>query len=455
MSVFVDETTDFRLVPLVRKAFLTQNFDVLQEIKNKVHFWPDGPEFFKNTPESEHMVYWTENHLAGILSTEYLIAQHFHENLNHNRLEQFLKSRITYGSSEYLSVAYQAYTLAGILNLVDFCTDEKIKRLATRFCNMIAEQYAHVINPFTGNVASAGGRMYAYMRHTTDKLKISPLCYLLVGEPERMNQLNPDKFTLAYALQTTSYKVPDPVFDIIKKRRQTGTHYSKLRLTAPFLSADEPIWICWTYGQYTARPVEAVRFMYDHGLHFHHHFRAAVSKLFGLGQASVVLLQLTILLFYPLLTLLFYMFGTVSWLTDVELETVTMVQDNKSVVVITAAVPKHTRGRPAAQQFPAQILVNDLTIYTNFGQILSGVKKEMSGMSIMPNVDLTADHDTAILHLEFLTYNPVFALRSRKDALEVNGLEEARAKYPEWTITVADHYPKEIKLIVRKTNVQV
>ena len=454
MSVIVDEKTDFRLVPEIRKAFLTQNFDLFQEIKDKVPFWMNGPDFFKNTPEKQHMVYWTENHLAGILSTEYLVAQHLGEPLTHNRLEQFLQSRLRYGSSEYLSVSYQAYTMAGILNLVDFCTDENIKRMATQFCNIMSEQYAHVINPFTGNVASAGGRMYAYMRRTTDKLKISPLCYLLIGEPERINQFNPDKFTLAYALQTTTYKIPDRIYEIIQKRREPGTHYSKLRLTAPFLSADEPIWICWTYGQYTARPVDAVRFIYDHGLHYHHHFRAAISKLFGLGNVSVILLQFTILLFYPLITFLLYVFGTVSWLTNVELETVTMVQ-GKSVVVITAAVPKNTRGRPAAQQFPAQILVNDLTVYTNFGQILSGVKKEMSGMSMMPDVDLTADHDTSILHIEFSSYNPVFALRSSKDALQVNGLEEARAKYPEWTITVADQTPKEIKLIVRKTNVEV
>jgi hypothetical protein len=452
--MFVDETTDFRLVPLVRNAFLTKNFDVLQEIKDKVHFWPEGPDFFKNIPEDEHMVYWTENHLSGILSTEYLIAQHLNQPLLHNRLEQFLESRLRYGSSEYLSVAYQAYTLAGILNIVDFCTDEKLKHMATQFCNMIVEQYAHVINPFTGNVASAGGRMYAYMRHTTDKLKISPLCYLLVGQPERMDQFDQYKFTLAYALKTTTYKIPDRAFQIIQKRREPGTHYSKMRLTAPFISTDEPIWICWTYGHYTARPVEAVRFMYDHGLHYHHHFRAAISKVFGLGNVSVVLMQLTILLFYPIISLLLYMFGTVSWLTDVELETVTMVQ-NKSVVVITAAVPKNTRGRPAAQQFPAQILVNDLTVYINFGQIISGVKKEMSGMSMMPHVDLTADHDTSILHIMFLSYNPVFAFRSRKDALEVNGLEEVQNKYPEWTITVAGQTPKEIKLIVRKTNTQV
>jgi hypothetical protein len=451
MSFFVDETTDFRLVPLVRQAFLDNKFDVFQEIRDKVHFWPTGPNFFKNIPEKQHLVYWTENHLAGILSTEYLVAQHFHEKLTHNRLEQFLESRVKYGSSEYLSVAYQAYTMAGILNIVDFCTDEKLQSLATQFCDIITKQYAYVINPFTGNVASAGGRMYAYMRRTTDKLKISPLCYLLVGQPERMNQFDPKKFTLAHALKTTTYKVPNEALRIIEERREPGTHTYSVPLTAASLSVDEPIWVCWTYGQYAnmSRAIETIRFFYEHGLHYHHHFHGA-DKLFGLGRVSVLMIQIFLLIFYLLFALLFYMFGTVSWLTNVTLETATHVQD-KSVVVITAAVPKNVRGRPAAQQFPCQILVNDMTVYTNFGQIMSGVKKEMSGMSMMPHVNLDVDNDVSTLHVQFSSYNPVFALRSRNDKLEVIGIDEAKNKYPEWTIRIEKQTPKELRLTVRKT----
>lgn len=452
MSVFVDETTDFRLVPLVRQAFLENKFDVFQEIKDKVHFWPTGPDFFKNIPEEQHMVYWTENHLSGILSTEYLIAQHFGTKLEHNRLLQFLESRLKYGSSEYLSVAYQGYTMAAILNLVDFCTDAHIRELATKFCDIISREYAYVIHPFTGHVASAGGRMYAYMRRTTDKLKVSPLCYVLIGQPERMDQFDPMKYTLAYALKTSKYRVPQHALDIIAERRRPGTHSYSVRLTAPALAADEPIWVLWTFGQYanSTRAIETVRFFYEHGLHHHHHFKGTES-LFGLGTVSVLILQIFLLLFYLVFMLLFYMFGTVSWLTNVTLETVTMVQD-KSVVVVTAAVPKSVRGRPAAQQFPCQILVNDVTVYSNFGKILSGVKKEMSGMSMMPDVHLQVDDNTAELDVNFVSYNPVFVARSKNDAIELVGLEEAAQKYPEWSIRVLKQTPKELKLIVQKTN---
>jgi hypothetical protein len=450
-AVYVDETTDFRLVPLVRQAFLTGKFEVFQEMKEKVHFWPTGPDFFTKIPEKEHMVYWTENHLAGILSTEYLIAQHYGETLPHERLLQFLTSRIRYGSSEYLSVAYQAYTMAAILNVVDFCKDERLRELATEVCTIIANQYARVVNPFTGAVASAGGRVYEYMRTATDGLKISPLCYVLIGQPERMERFNPMKFTLAYALQTTSYRVPQSILDVVIERRQPGTHSYEFELTKPSLSTDEPIWICWSYGQYAnmSRAIETVRFFYEHGLHHHHHFSSA-SKLFGLGTGSVLILQLILLFLYPLFAIILRMFGTSSWLTNVTLHTVTLVRD-QSVVVVTAAVPKNAHGRPAAQQYPCQILVNDKTVHIGFGKILSGVKKEMSGMSMLPHVHVSSDGRNAVLNVRFSSYNPFFVYRTRHDAVEVTGEEQAKTLYPEWTIDVSKKGTREVTFTVSPT----
>lgn len=451
-QIEVDETTDFRLVPLVRKAFLENNFEVFQEMLDEVHFWPEGPDFFTKIPEDQHMVYWTENHLAGILSTEYLVHQKLGLDLKHDRLRQFLESRVRYGSSEYLSVAYQAYTMAAVLNVVDFCKDESLRSLATRFCDMISRQYAEVINPFTGHVATAGGRMYSYMRKTTDKLKISPLCYALVGQPERGRafdpkadarreatgvQAEPVKFTLAYALQTTSYRIPQDAFDTVQARRKPGVHKRTMRLTSDGVSSDEPIWVNWTYGRYADphRLFETVKFVYDHGLHHHHHFEA-VAPLFSLGYASVVLIWLLILLFFPLIVMFVHVFATVSWLTGVVLEVETHVKSDAegkpSVVVMTAAVPKNNVGRPAAQQYPCQILVNDRTVYLNYGKILSGVKKEMSGMALMPSVRL----EDGVLETEFDSNNPLFWFKSRGNSIVVNGIDDVRETYPEWDIRV-------------------
>jgi hypothetical protein len=446
--VDVDETTDFRLVPLVRKAFLENDFTVFQEMLDEVHFWPEGPDFFSRIPEDEHMVYWTENHLAGILSTEYLIHQQLGLELKHDRLETFLKSRVRYGSSEYLSVAYQAYTMAAVLNVVDFCKDVRLRSLATQFCDMISLSYAEVINPFTGNVATAGGRMYSYMRKTTDKLKISPLCYTLVGQPEKNRSFDPMKFTLAYALNTTSYTVPQDAFYTIEARRKPGVHKRTLRLTSNGISSDEPIWVNWTYGRYADphRLFDTISFVYDHGLHHHHHFKSA-APLFVLGRISVYLLWLLIMLFFPLFVFFVRIFATVSWLTGVVLEVETHVKNDTngrpSVIVISKAVPKNTVGRPAAQQYPCQILVNDRTVYLNFGKIVSGVKKEMSGMAIMPSVHL----EDGVLEVVFDSTNPLFWFNSRGDMVEVQGVEEARTAYPEWDIRV--------ETSGRKTRIQV
>lgn len=436
-QIQVNETIDFKLVPLVRKAFLENDFDIFQEMMDEIHFWPKGPDFFTKIPEKEHLVYWTENHLAGILSTEYLVYQQLGLELKHDRLHQFLTSRVTYGSSEYLSVAYQAYTMAAVLNVVDFCMDETLRSLAIQFCHNISRQYAEVINPFTGNVATAGGRMYSYMRKTTDKLKISPLCYVLIGQPERNRAFDPMKFTLAYALNTTTYRVPQDVLDIVQARRAPGVHKRTLRLTSDGISSDEPIWVNWTYGRYADphRLFETVKFVYDHGLHHHHHFSAA-APLFALGYVSVALIWLLILLFFPILVVFVEIFGTVSWLTGVVLEVETRVkydsQEKPSVVVTTKAVPKNNIGRPAAQQYPCQILVNDRTVFLNYGKIVSGVKKEMSGMALMPSVVL----GDGVLEAVFDSKNPWFKLKSRKDSVEVQGLSEVQALYPEWNIRV-------------------
>lgn len=437
MSIVVDETTDFRLVPLVRKAFLEGNFEVFQEMLDEVHFWPEGPDFFTKIPEEEHMVYWTENHLAGILSTEYLVYEKLGLELKHDRLKVFLESRLKYGSSEYLSVVYQAYTMAAVLNVVDFCKDSYLRSLAIRFCHSISRQYAEVINPFTGHVATAGGRMYSYMRKTTDKLKISPLCYALIGQPERMNSFDPMKFTLAYALQTTSYRLPQDALDIVQARRAPGVHKRKLRLTADAISSDEPIWVNWTYGRYADphRLFETVKFFYEHGLHHHHHFHAA-APIFALGYVSVVLIWMLILLFFPIFVVVVHVFGTVSWLTGVVLQVETHVKfpsgpmGKPSVVVVTAAVPKDTVGRQAAQQYPCQVLVNDRTVYLNFGKIVSGVKKEMSGMALMPVVHLK----DGVLEVAFDSNNPIFWFKSHGDMVEVVGVDDVNKMYPEWNI---------------------
>jgi hypothetical protein len=436
-QIQVNETIDFKLVPLVRKAFLEGNFEVFQEMLDEIHFWPEGPNFFTKIPEKEHLVYWTENHLAGILSTEYLIHQQLGLELKHDRLRQFLESRVRYGSSEYLSVAYQAYTMAAVLNVVDFCEDKSLRTLAVQFCHNISRQYAEVINPFTGHVATAGGRMYSYMRKTTDKLKISPLCYLLIGQPEKNRGLDPMKFTLAYALNTTSYRLPQDAFDTIEVRRKPGVHKRTLRLTSDGISSDEPIWVNWTYGRYADphRLFETIAFFYKHGLHHHHHFHAA-APLFALGYVSVALLWLLILLFFPIVVMLVQVFGTVSWLTGVVLHVETHVKNDSngrpSVVVVTSAVPKNNVGRPAAQQYPCQILVNDRTIYLNYGKIVSGVKKEMSSMALMPSVHL----QDGVLEVVFDSNNPLFKYKSRKDSIEVQGLSEVQEKYPEWDIRV-------------------
>ncbi len=422
MSVFpIDETTDFRLVPNVRNAFLSGNTSEFERYASEILFFPkEYQRSFKDIPEEQHMVYWTENHLAGILSSEYLIAQKLGIPLNHNRLEIFLKSRVKYGSSEYLSVAYQAYTLAGLLNVYDFADSLELRDLAKQVIDDIIMSYTYVVHPFTGKFASAGGRLYSYMRTTTDNLKISPLLYLLVGKSiERFNRTS---YTLANALLTTTYTIPSKAYDIIEERRKPGIHEYKIRLTKNIPSiSNDPIWILWTYGVYLSpfRIHQTIYFIYKYGLYDHHHFSKALSGLKLHSGLARFFVYLFLTIFYGIITPFISFLGKSSWLTDAKLHTVTITKENKSVCVITS-ITSDASGYKAAQQFPAQILIDSETYYTTFGKIESGVKKELSSMSVLPYTNITHKDSKVFLNVYFGSYNPFFRWLSKNDELTIH-----------------------------------
>jgi len=423
----IDETTDFRLVPAVREAFLNNSFEIFQEIKNKILFFPTSSNSFLNIPDDEHMVYWTENHLSGILSTEYLISEYYNEPLNHTRLLDFLKSRIKYGISEFLSVVYNGYTMAALLNLVDFCKNEEIKNLALTLCNTLAYHYAHVVHPYNGTIATACSRTYEYTRYTTDKLKISPLLYLLVGKKELMNSLDTN-YTLKYALETTKiYEIPNEILQIVEKRKENGLHEYNLTLTKNKLDLNEEPWILWTYGNYV-EPIHIIKilnFFYDNGIYQHHQFKESVEFIFS-NIFLRNILKIVILFFYFVFNFIANRFLNSSFLTGCSLHTITLTKNNKNCCIITS-LQTQTFGKIAAQQFPCQIHIDNQTCYINYGKVVSGVKKEMSSMSIFPYNELSIipnNNNTLQLFVDFTTYNPFFYFYSYDDEIIVtNNIE--------------------------------
>jgi hypothetical protein len=445
----IDETTDFRLVPNIRHAFLSNDFYEFERYSKEIHFFPKETEnIFRNTPDDQHLVYWTENHLAGILTSEYLIAQKLGNKLGNNHLEIFLKSRIKYGSSEYLSVAYQAYTIAGLLNIYDFAGSdpysEELKQMTKKIIDDIVISYAHVVNPYNGKIASAGGRLYSYMRTTTDNLKITPLLYLLVGKDIRHFGMN---YTLAYALRTSSYTIPLAAYEIIDQRRNPGIHDYTLRLTKeiPALSSD-PMWILWSYGVYISplRLHQLIHFVGKYHLYDHHHFKSVLSSLKLESRSRRLFLYVLISILFILLSPLMYIVGRSSWLTNAVLTVSTITTKESDVCVITS-INSDASGYKAAQQFPAQILLNSETMNVSFGQIESGIKKELSSMSILPYTSIQKNNNKRILKFSFGTYNPIFRWLSRNDILKVNS-----------TIVNTTNNDRKIKInVIKQTSNQV
>ena len=423
----INETTDFRMVPAVREAFLTKSFDIFQRMHDEIVWFPTDPDTFLKIPEDQHMVYWTENHLAGILSTEYLVAQQLGKKLKHKRLETFLNSRVTYGSSESFSGVYQPYTMAALLNIVDFCNDPALVGLAQKVCDTIVLQYASVIHPITGSCGTAASRHYSYMRTQTTNLKIAPLCDVLVGRASNLSTY-PTSFTLAYALQTTSYKIPQAAFDKIATRRRPGVHEEVIEATKKSISYKEPVWILWTYGEYAqaTRMFDVIDFLYESGVSNHHHFKQYASVLNHRFVRFLAYLLIGIMFCVYWIAVKLFLVST--YLTGMKMHVITMTSPKSPSCCIVTSLSFRGERRIAAQQLPLMINIDDKTFYAQFGQPQSGVKKEMSSMAILPTSDVSYKNRIVTVRTSFRTFNPMFWMKSRGNLADIGGFEDSQTE---------------------------
>jgi hypothetical protein len=448
----INETTDFRIVPAVREAFLTISFDIFERVYKEITWFPTDPDTFVNIPEKEHMVYWTENHLAGILTSEYLIAQQLGKKLKHRRLETFLKSRVAYGSSESFSGVYQPYTLAGLLNVVDFCLDPELVELARHVCDTIVMQYASVIHPFTGSCGTAASRHYSYMRTETKNLKIAPLCDVLVGRESSLSTYS-DSFTLAHALRTTSYKIPTQAFETIRKRREPGVHEEFIEATKKSLSYKEPVWILWSYGEYAqaTRIFDVINFVYESGISQHHHFKSVA------GFLSHPLARFLAYVFIGILFCVYWiavkLFLVSTYLTGMKMHVITMTSPKSSCCIVTSLSFRGQR-RTAAQQLPLMINIDDRTFYAQFGQPQSGVKKEISSMAILPVSNIKYENKVLTVDTSFRTFNPLFWVKSRGNLADIRGFEEGQteAVVGDFRVTLRSKTSRNTKLEIDVLN---
>lgn len=173
-------TGDFDLAQLVRILYLSSSNNNATRLPNDIFdriqqtLFVDGQLALWLVPSETRNVYWSENHMIFWLSSAFLLQQF--EDANNSvdpalkdLLLHYLDTKIEYGFYEFFSTNYNPFTLAALLNLVDFASRSthpiivtKAELVATR----LLEEWLLLVND-EGYFYPAAGRNFDH-RYQTD-----------------------------------------------------------------------------------------------------------------------------------------------------------------------------------------------------------------------------------------------------------------------------------------------
>jgi hypothetical protein len=149
-----------------------------------------GFKYFPNEPGVDSLCTWTENHYILYTTGAYLAGQLYPDtvftnsgesgeqkmNLNRPRILRWMELRFRTGFSEWLSHVYYDEDLTALLSLVDFATDDELRRRAEMIVDLLLLDMA--LNSYCGVFGSTHGRAYentkkwAAQEGTTDTVKL-------------------------------------------------------------------------------------------------------------------------------------------------------------------------------------------------------------------------------------------------------------------------------------------
>jgi hypothetical protein len=145
---------DFDLIQIVRLFYFSNGEYEPQLLPGIV----SGPLWL--TPNEILRVYWSENHTIMWSSCAYLLEQKYGVDLLPDAekiVEHWLDLKINYGFYEFFSTVYFPFTVAAVLNLVDFAENPVIQQKAELVANRIMKEILMISNDI-GVYYPAGGR---------------------------------------------------------------------------------------------------------------------------------------------------------------------------------------------------------------------------------------------------------------------------------------------------------
>lgn len=271
---------DLVLPPLVRILYLTQNSTLSNEILTKIEtIQTEGKLPFWLQPNEKIRVYWSENHMIIWMSSEYLIQQKRGGSIStqlEQRLLQYLDTKLTYGFYEFGSTNYYRFTLAGLLNLVDFASNSTISSKAEMAANRLMEELLLFVNQH-GSCFPTAGRNY-YKNY--DNIKFLPIVWFLTGKGPPLTSTEWREDYVGSFIATSRMNFNNvaatwkPELDTTKK---FGTNsVGELKLVHNKLEFVDQIMFLWSAGLYfyPEMAADTKRIIDNYNLHEHSEWKA-------------------------------------------------------------------------------------------------------------------------------------------------------------------------------------
>jgi hypothetical protein len=234
------DCADFNLVNLIRILYEFEQ-KIPPAYKNKIEDVLFNFRYWLDEPGENSMCYWSENHQILFASAEYLVGQKYpdvvfpnsgltgrqHMEKARARILDWTSMRWNYGFTEFYSNVYYKEDIAGLINLIDFSSDEEITKKSQIVMDLL---FYDVATQNHKNIfISVSGRAYENNRKGGPEATLGGLTQYYWGNGKKI------KAGMMYGLMVTSkYKLP-PVLneialdssDVIIKQRN-GLDISEL-----------------------------------------------------------------------------------------------------------------------------------------------------------------------------------------------------------------------------------
>lgn len=422
--------SDFALVHHVRECYIYQQFHTFPTIVKNFPFWYEERN-------SQKLNYWTENHLAGILSSEHLIKI---ESKN-SRLNKFLDTRELYGFSELLSLTYLPITIASLLNLYDFSLSAEIQKQAHSLLDTISEQIFHAISPRDGSIGVVSTRMYSEYRTRTHNFTIHHWINFLLNKT----------VDFTYHQTNNSKEIPFNYLDLFISSTSYRYHHihnknDTIIIKNSQIPLYEPIWIHWSYGRYFTDDIinASIDFFVDYKIYKYHDFSI-------ISPHTVSFYKLCNIFFTKLCKYVLVNFFKISWfgrISDLSQSTIIIKRyfcGDEFLIISYFDNNNYRHSLPPAQQWPFIININGNLIFSMYGPIINGPERELSTSAIFPIITFS-EHNT---HIQLNYFTPyLFYFIQNRFNIQLSPLHVFKSNCFHITSQIIDRWNVIFKIIL-------